>query len=463
MVQLKQHQLLPINFMKNNKGLILFHSTGSGKTLTALYSMYQFDKDIIVLGPKSSKKAFMDNIKKANLDPNRVTFYSYKKIKNLMETQMEIFINKSVIVDEAHNLRSETTDNLMVLSALSKSYKIILLTATPVINYLNDLAVLVNLVKGSDSLPTERRLFNNMYYDEDDFKILNKDILINKLKNCISYYKHLDDENYPKSSTQEIEIEMNPDQLQEYVYYVYKILFKDKKVENPYNIDFSTLDKRKKNFFLSATRQLSNSVKGSVTPKINAIYDKIKSGPYPVIVYSNFLKNGIYPLIQLLERDNVTYKTITGDTTDDKINMIVNNYNSGKYKVLLISSAGSESLDLKNTRQIHIMEPHWNLPKITQVIGRAVRYRSHETLPKLDRNVVIYKWISIFPKTILNQSADQYLIELSKKKDLIFDNFLEIIESVSIEKNKIGGYFKQYIVYKNEYIKYKLNHKNISK
>lgn len=462
MVQLKQHQLLPINFMKNNKGLILFHSTGSGKTLTALYSMYQFDKDIIVIGPKSSKKAFVDNIKKANIDPRKVTFYSFKKIKNLMETNFDIFINKSVIVDEAHNLRNETTNNLILISALSKTYKIMLLTATPVINYLNDLAVLVNIVKNSDVLPTERRIFNNMYYDETNFRILNEALLLMKLKDCISYYNQKDDENYPKSRIEEMEIEMSKEQLQEYVNYVYKIIYENTKVGNPLDIDFNTLDKRKKNFFLSATRQLSNAINGEVTPKINAIYNKIKSGPYPIIVYSNFLKNGIYPLIKLLEQNNMTYKTITGETSNEKINIIVNNYNSGKYKVLLISSAGSESLDLKNTRQIHIMEPHWNLPKITQVMGRAIRYKSHEDLPKKDRNVIIYKWISVFPKKILNHSADQYLMELSNKKDELFNVFIELIKEVSIEHNKQGGELN-YSLYYHKYMKYKSKYNKLNK
>ena len=49
----------------------------------------------------------------------------------------------------------------------------------------------------------------------------------------------------------------------------------------------------------------------------------------------------------LLEKNKISYKTITGYTTQDKLNVIVNNYNNGLYKVLLISSAGSESLDLK--------------------------------------------------------------------------------------------------------------------
>lgn len=477
MVKLKSHQLLPVKFMQNNKGLILFHSTGSGKTLTALFAMYQFDKDIIIIGPKSSKKAFNDNIKKANFNPARFTFYSYKKVKNLVQTNLEIFSGKSVIVDEAHNLRNETTNNLFVISALGLAYKIILLTATPVINYLNDLAVMVNIVKGEDVLPTDKKLFSNMYYDEpsnepsnahsshsakddNNFTITNEDILMKKLADCISYYKTSEDnEHYPKHKTEVIEVEMSNEQLQEYVHYVNKIIFKGSMTanDNPYDIDFNVLDKRHKNFFMSSTRQLSNAVNGAISPKIEAIYNKIKQGPYPIVVYSNFLKNGIYPLALLLEKGNITYKSITGDSTDDEVNMVVNNYNNGKYKVLLLSSAGSESLDLKGTRQIHIMEMWWNEPKITQIIGRAIRYKSHDALLEKDRNVMIYRWVSIFPKRILNQSADQYLVELSEKKHKIFSKFTEIIKKVSIERTTKGGHLNEYERYKKMYLQLKTN------
>jgi ERCC4-related helicase len=117
-------------------------------------------------------------------------------------------------------------------------------------------------------------------------------------------------------------------------------------------------------------------------------------------------------------------------------------YNKGKYKVLLITSAGSESLDLKNTRQIHIMEPHWNESKIKQVIGRVIRYKSHVSLPEEQRHVMIYRWCSVFPELIDNRSADQYLVELSKKKDGIFKQFDSIIREVSIEHNKHGKHDK---------------------
>lgn len=437
MIKLKDHQNIPINFMKTNRGLLLYHSTGSGKTITSILSVYQFDSDIIIIGTKSSKKTFADHVLQLGLDPRKFTFYTYTKIKKLLETNITIFKNKSVIVDEAHYLRNENMYNLYIASALQIASKVILLTATPVINYLNDLSVLVNIVSGEDVLPTDRKLFDQMFYDDEKMVLINEKILFNKLKNTISYYKALDPANYPTSTTNYIEVLMSHEQIDEYVYYVKKIIYEDKDVVNNIdilNIDYGLLPNKKRNFFLNVTRQLSNTHKNSTnSPKIKEIFQKIVDGPYPIVVYSNFLKNGIYTLAILLEKSKITYKTITGFTTNEKLNLIVNNYNIGLYKVLLISSAGSESLDLKNTRQVHIMEPHWNDSKILQVIGRTIRYGSHQKLPKVQRHVDIYRWISVFPNKIKNPSADQYLIKISNLKSQVWEKYQKIIISASIE------------------------------
>ena len=438
-IKLKPHQLIPVEFIKNNFGLILYHSTGSGKTLTALYALYQLKYDIIIIGTKSSKKTFIDNIIKAEMDAARFNFYTFTKIKKILEDSVSFFKNKSVIVDEAHNLRNENMYNLYIISSLQLAQRVILLTATPVINYLNDLSVLVNIIKKSDSLPTERKLFDQMFYDDEKMILINQDFLFNKLKNTISFYKIDDIENYPTTNTHNIEVVMSHEQIDEYIYYVKKIIYEDKDTVSGHDalyINYGTLSGRKRNFFLNVTRQLSNTVKnGLLSPKIIEIMKKIEVGPYPIIVYSNFLKNGIYILAVLFEKANISYKTITGYTSNDKLNIIVNNYNDGQYKILMITSAGSESLDLKNTRQIHIMEPHWHDSRIYQVIGRAIRYRSHESLPKSERVVDIYHWISIFPNHIKNMSADQYLIQLGKNKTNLWNMYQNLIIDSSIEKN----------------------------
>lgn len=442
MIQLKQHQIKPIEFMKFNRGLLLFHSTGTGKTITALYSMYQFPNEIIIIGPKSSNKTFIDNIKKAELDPSKITFYTYAKIKKILEENISFFKNKSVIVDEAHTIRTQNMYNLYISSALQLATKVILLTATPVVNYMNDLAVLVNIIKGEDVLPTDRKLFDQMFYDEEEMQLVNVNILFDRIKNTISYYKIDDTENYPTSTTHYMDVVISWQQLEEYIYYIKKIIYGDENIVSNVdvlNIDYALLPTKKRNFFLNVTRQLSNTYKNSPdSPKMKGIYQRIVDGPYPIIVFSNYLKNGIYTLAVLLEQNKISYQMITGFVTVDKLNLIVNNYNKGMYQVLLISSAGSESLDLKNTRQIHIMEMHWNMSKINQIIGRAIRYKSHATLPKKERHVDIYYWISIFPPHIKNLSADQFLMQISKKKKELWERYQQIIIDASIEKNFNG-------------------------
>lgn len=442
MIKLKDYQKSAVEFLKNNFGLILFHSTGSGKTITSLSCMSQFPNDILVIGNKSSKKAFMDEIKKLNIDSKKITIYSYQKIKSIMYEEIDLFLNKCVIIDEAHHLRNATKNNIYLLDMLISSYKVILLTATPVVNYLNDISPLINLVKRDEVLPTDKKLFDYFYFNEDSLEMINKDELKNKIKNAISYYK-IKDYNifYPSKKEKLIKIEMSPEQVHEYKRYIRTIFYKNDSKSIPTtdisgitHINFETLGKREKNFFLQSTRQLSNTIDNDHnSPKIRKLYKKITSLPYPAIVYSNYLKNGIYPIAKWLYNKNISYKVISGTTTPDKLIKIVDDYNKRLFNVLLISSAGSESLDLKNTRQIHIMEPHWNEAKILQIIGRAVRYKSHFNLPKKEQNVSIYRWISIFPKPINNPSADEYLMEVSKKKKEIFNSFKQIIIESSIK------------------------------
>ena len=53
MITLNPHQVIPVQYIRNNYGLILFHSPGSGKTLTSLSMALQFPShNIIVITTK---------------------------------------------------------------------------------------------------------------------------------------------------------------------------------------------------------------------------------------------------------------------------------------------------------------------------------------------------------------------------------------------------------------------------
>jgi len=94
---------------------------------------------------------------------------------------------------------------------------------------------------------------------------------------------------------------------------------------------------------------------------------------------------------------------------------IAHNNNMGEIiKVLMITSSGSEGINLRNTRYVHIMEPYWHPVRTEQVIGRARRICSHKNLPRALQTVEVFVYLMIL-------SADQLksddAIEL-KRKDL---------------------------------------------
>ena len=122
---------------------------------------------------------------------------------------------------------------------------------------------------------------------------------------------------------------------------------------------------------------------------------------------------GIKPIMKYLDSKKISYGSVTGDLSIEQRKQAVELYNSGKNKVLFISRAGSEGLDLKNTTYLIILESSWNLGSTEQVIGRAVRYKSHESLPESKKNVTIYKLLLVKPEEYkhINKITDNYLLE----------------------------------------------------
>jgi hypothetical protein len=83
-------------------------------------------------------------------------------------------------------------------------------------------------------------------------------------------------------------------------------------------------------------------------------------------------------------------------------------------KVFMITASGSEGINLRNTRFVHIMEPYWHPVRIEQVIGRARRICSHKSLPEELRTVEVFIYLMKLSK---EQLASDASIEL-RVKDL---------------------------------------------
>ena len=98
---------------------------------------------------------------------------------------------------------------------------------------------------------------------------------------------------------------------------------------------------------------------------------------------------------------------------------IANNNNIGEIiKVLMITASGSEGINLRNTRYVHIMEPYWHPARIEQVVGRARRICSHKDLPEALRTVEVFLYLMTFTEEQIksDDSIELKLKDLSKKK-----------------------------------------------
>lgn len=107
------------------------------------------------------------------------------------------------------------------------------------------------------------------------------------------------------------------------------------------------------------------------------------------------------------------------------------NKNGERIKVLLITPTFSEGVTLKNVRQVHIMEPEWNNSRMEQVIGRAIRNRSHVDLPLNERKVDVYRYAAIAPTNV--DSIDILKYKVAEMKDRAIKTAERILKNAAID------------------------------
>ena len=66
-----------------------------------------------------------------------------------------------------------------------------------------------------------------------------------------------------------------------------------------------------------------------------------------------------------------------------------NNVNGDLIKIIIGTTNMIEGVSLYNVRQIHIMQPWYNISRNDQIVGRGVRQCSHIKLPFNQRNITI--------------------------------------------------------------------------
>jgi superfamily II DNA or RNA helicase len=584
------------------KDILIYHGLGSGKTATAIniYNMlynYTPDWNIFILIKASLKNdPWLKDLNRwiSSEDKNQrianIYFIHYdapNADKAFINTIKEVDANKKTmyIIDEVHNFIKNVYNN--IVSGIGRrafviydyiitekkensSTRVVLLSATPVVNTPYELALIFNLLR-PDIFPKKESLFNEKYIS----KIGNRDAInpdaINmfqrRILGLVSYYIGTDPKKFAKKNTimkfivmdkfQQLIYEMferieenierrrvGPSSSTVYRSYTrqacnfvfpdmdnnmrgdtrprpnkFRLTIKDEEAllrGAPNEIIKDNKDKavdlylKEINKFLSAfdnyLSKFDNSIKKDVEifkTKYNMSFSKfwkeynekslilkkmyecsckmiamlfymIKSKG-PILVYSNYLRMEGIQIFKIYMKyfgytdytknssgeDFYRYTEFHGEIDTEQRSKNLKNFNDesnlfGKnIKVILISPAGAEGINLQNIRQIHIMEPYWNDVRIEQVIGRGVRMCSHKLLAFDERIVDIYRYHAI--RLNRKPTTDEEIQELAADKSKLNNIFLKLIKEAAVDCNL----FKNHNMLEEKYTCFQFNQESV--
>jgi hypothetical protein len=160
------------------------------------------------------------------------------------------------------------------------------------------------------------------------------------------------------------------------------------------------------------------------------------------LIYSRWIWSGVLPMAVALEhrgfrmyeggiasKENSIprYAIISGMREHGDPNRVLKvarsmeNIRGGLINILLMTDKGSEGLDFRFVRELHVMEPWFHMKKIEQIVGRASRHCSHSALPLEERNVTVYLHAAVRPliarKTSKIESVDIRTFRLALGKE----------------------------------------------
>jgi superfamily II DNA or RNA helicase len=465
-----------INPMSPYNSILLYFSTGTGKTIASIAIAENFIREnpskkiVVVTKNQTLISDFKSQLDLLNKNSTRnYSFITYNSLKN----KTVDFTDKVIIIDEIHNLLGNTGyEHVMSCVKISKRYKLVLLSATPAYDSITDLFQLSNILNGGVLRQYDiKRLHADGYVENIEIekkylyknKILNltedgKKSLLGRLHGKISYLrpdiKDFPSVSFPNSkkiingmrvSLGVIPCKMNPHQNDRYLKVVNNVvdinliegslemlssmIYPDVGGKNVYGksgMEYYIKERRNTDFLKE------NNIKNYSSKLYNMLLN-LKNSKGKIYIHARNIQDDGVPLIKACLRANGYDKIIevTSDSTPEVITKKISKFNSRdndsgeKYKILIGSGIISEGITLKNIRQVHIYEPSWNYSSIDQIIGRTARRGSHSRLQKKDRTVDVYLYCAL--STNIEKSVDFARYFLSSVKDRVLKDFERLI------------------------------------
>lgn len=469
-IKLQKHQKEAGKQLNKSKSLIANHGLGSGKTLTSIAIGEKHPNESkLVLAPAALLHNYRKELHKFNIPETNYHLISYEKFRKNPQSVIDKFKPSTIIADEFH--RSKDSDTLIgesIRSVRPKVKRFIGLTGTIAQNHPSEIGELLHNATGYPVLGSNPKEFKQYFIHERKINpnffgrligrkpgVIEEPKNLNKFKEIASKYIHTfsGDEEYKKHiPTIEHEIKrIQMDKPQQKIYdYTFGKAPKWVKYKIMHDLPPSKKELTNMNAFLIGARQASDSTqpwttKFEVTPKIHAVVNDIREGlkndkNFKAAIYSNFLGAGVSPLAKQLERAKIPYGSFTGQETNEQRNKMVHDYNKGRLKALLLSPAGGEGLDLKNTKLMGILDQSWNRSRTNQAIGRAARFKSHESLPEGQRKLKVIEYLSepklgllgkikkVFRPNMHAIGVDEYIYHRAKDKESLNRQFTDVLK-----------------------------------
>lgn len=459
-IKLQSYQKKAVDkFVESERGIIAMFGTGTGKTITSIAAVLRqlsvlketnpnkFEKmKVIVITPNAVIEQFRQNLntiksidgvelttemKRKFIFSHYVDGKHWKMGSPVVFGKNFVFSDAIFVLDEAHMLRNamyEDGDDVKqkqkkstkgkkalekslatkIYKCAKKSFKVMILTATPMYNSVDDFYSLHDLVRSKD--------------DKLEGKSIEKKREI--IKKTVVYYTSSGKDKYPEDKEHVKTLLLHP---------IQKALLNKLKKEKKSN---------SKDAFYSKSRQINDWPKEeykkwppvAFPPKLVAVakqIEKLGQG-FKHVIYSEYVGEASgwtdfikkYMMYRLPEstKAKVSVSFIAGKMSNDEKTKSVTAFNEkqakDEIKILILSPSGGTGLDLKGVRTLHILEPLWSPAYMLQVKGRAVRYESHKDY---SYNVVdIYRYL-------MKDSTDE---EVNKKMERKYKEIKEFEQKV---------------------------------
>lgn len=435
---------------------MVIHGLGTGKTITSIAASDALQNPALFIVPAALRPKTESDIEKFTEDKNYPTeVISYDALPYVSQDDPILSSDKkTVVLDEIQRMRNlkSSLRSQLVQQAVKPKDNVILLTGTPIVNNPTDLVLPINILTGKNYTPEEferefvektvsypnllSRIFGIRGIPAVKPKNVNK--LKSLLKGKIDYF--IPEEPLVPVTEEDYHVEMSGVQN-----LVYSSIWKQipvitrlrlSKWSSLSNDELQNLQK-----FLSGPRQVSLSVLPylknydpllayKLSPKLHKamelLKEEFKDPRKKALVFSNFVTAGLIPYAAALEKAKIPYRLFHGAITDKERKQIVDEYNEGKIRVVLLSPAGMEGLSFKGTNIIQILDPHWNAARIQQAIGRGIRANSHIGLPSELQNVKVQKFYSKKPLGFFGKIKQSLGLNTQQQQETVDDILYKI-------------------------------------